>query len=222
MQISSRFTVALHIFACVDTFKDEYKVTSDFLASSINTNPVIIRKILTQLKSAGLINVARGTGGIELTRALSEITFFDVYEAIEPVEDGDLFRFHEAPNPECPVGRNIHALLDDKLKSIQNAMETEMSNSTTQEERLDYLVEEFKADSGEYKDLNTPDNREEKRRILRSLMNIRMPKEISSEILKVQDEYLTERANEKGVVKLSDIPVIRDGLSIWQGDITRL
>ena len=49
-------------------FKDDYKVTSDFLASSINTNPVIIRKILTQLKSAGLINVARGTGGIELTR----------------------------------------------------------------------------------------------------------------------------------------------------------
>ena len=75
MQISSRFTVALHIFTCVDTFKDDYKVTSDFLASSINTNPVIIRKILTQLKRAGLINVARGTGGIELTRDLSEITF---------------------------------------------------------------------------------------------------------------------------------------------------
>ncbi len=55
-----------------------------------------------------------------------------------------------------------------------------MSDSKTQEERLDYLVEEFKADSDEYKDLNIPDNREEKRRILRSLMNIRMPKEISS------------------------------------------
>ena len=130
MQISSRFTVALHIFACVDTFKDEYKVTSDFLAASINTNPVIIRKILTQLKNAGLISVARGTGGIELTRDLSEITFYDVYEAIEPVEDGNLFRFHEAPNPECPVGRNIHTLLDDKLKSIQDVMETEMKKYT--------------------------------------------------------------------------------------------
>lgn len=130
MQISSRFTVALHIFTCVDTFKDEYKVTSDFLASSINTNPVIIRKILTQLKNAGLIHVARGTGGIELTRDLSDITFYDVYEAIEPVEEGDLFRFHEAPNPDCPVGRNIHALLDDKLKAIQNAMEAEMKRYT--------------------------------------------------------------------------------------------
>ena len=97
-----------------------------------------------------------------------------------------------------------------------------MSNIKLQEERLDYLVEEFKADSDEYKDLRTPSNGDEKRRILRSLMNIRMPKEMSPEVLKVQDEYLTERANEKGVVNLSDIPVIRDGLSIWQGDITRL
>ena len=126
MQISSRFTVALHIFACVDTFKDEYKITSDFLAGSINTNPVIIRKILTQLKNAGLITVARGTGGIEPTRPLSEITFYDVYQAIEPVENGDLFHFHDAPNPECPVGRNIHELLDDKLRDIQNAMENKM------------------------------------------------------------------------------------------------
>ena len=97
-----------------------------------------------------------------------------------------------------------------------------MANCKTQEERLDYLVEEFKADSDEYKDLRTPSNDDEKRRILRSLMNIRMPKEMSPEVLRVQDEYLMERAAEKGVVKLSDIPVIRDGLSIWHGDITRL
>ena len=77
MQISSRFTVALHIFTAVDVFKDDYKVTSDFLAGSIGTNPVIIRKLLTQLKSAGLITVARGTGGIELTKDLSEISFYD-------------------------------------------------------------------------------------------------------------------------------------------------
>jgi len=130
MQISSRFTIALHIFTCVETFKDDYKVTSDFLASSINTNPVIIRKILSQLKNAGLITVARGTGGIAPTRPISEITFYDVYQAIEPVENGDLFHFHEAPNPECPVGRNIHSLLDDKLKAIQGAMEAEMKKYT--------------------------------------------------------------------------------------------
>ena len=130
MQISSRFTVALHIFTCMDTFKDDYKITSDFLAGSINTNPVIIRKILTQLKNAGLITVARGTGGISPTRPLKEITFYDVYEAIEPVENGDLFNFHASPNLKCPVGRNIHALLDDKVKGIQLAMENEMKKYT--------------------------------------------------------------------------------------------
>ena len=130
MQISSRFTVALHIFTCVDTFGDKYKITSDFLAESINTNPVIIRKILTQLKNAGLITVARGTGGITPTRPLREITFYDVYEAIEPLENGDLFNFHASPNPNCPVGRNIHTLLDDKLKAIQLAMENEMRKYT--------------------------------------------------------------------------------------------
>ena len=130
MQISSRFTVALHIFTCADVFKDQYKVTSDFLAGSINTNPVIIRKILSQLAKADLITVARGTGGIKINRPLTDITFYDVYEAIEPVENGDLFHFHEAPNPECPVGRNIHKLLDGKLKSIQNAMEDEMRKFT--------------------------------------------------------------------------------------------
>ena len=126
MQISSRFTVALHIFTCVETFKDEHKVTSDFLAGSIGTNPVIIRRILTQLQGAGLITVARGTGGIEPAKELKDISFYDVYQAIEPLEGGELFHFHENPSPQCPVGRNIHALLDGKLKAIQNAMEEEM------------------------------------------------------------------------------------------------
>ncbi|MBQ7432364.1 MAG: Rrf2 family transcriptional regulator [Lachnospiraceae bacterium] len=135
MQISSRFTIALHIFTCVDTFQEEYKVTSDFLASSINTNPVIIRKILTQLKQAGLITVARGTGGITPTRPLSDITFYDVYKAVDSIEDDTLFHFHENPNPQCPVGRNVHGLLDGKLKAIQDAMENEMRKYTIEDLR---------------------------------------------------------------------------------------
>lgn len=97
-----------------------------------------------------------------------------------------------------------------------------MTEKRTQEERLDYLVEMFKADSDAYKDLQTPKDTDGKRRILRSLMNIRMPKEMDADVLAVQDDYLKERIRENGIVRLSDIPVIRDGLSIWQGDITRL
>lgn len=130
MQISSRFTLAIHIFACIDTFGNEYKVTSDFLAGSTNVNPVIIRKILGQLKGAGLIEVARGTGGTTVAKPLDEITFLDVYRAVECVENGSLFHFHENPSTDCPVGKNIHYILDDKLLRVQNAMERELASIT--------------------------------------------------------------------------------------------
>ena len=95
----------------------------------------------------------------------------------------------------------------------------------TQNERLDYLVEEFKTDSVRYKDLTTPSDTEGKRQLLRSLMNIRMPGEMDESVLEIQDDYLQERIRENGIVELSDIPAINDrnsSLSIWQGDITRL
>ena len=126
MRISSRFTIALHIFACMEIFGSDYKITSDFLASSIHVNPVIIRKLLSQLKNAGLIEVARGTGGAKAVRPIEEITFYDVYLAVDLLEEGELFHFHDNPNSACPVGRNIHAVLDDKLSDIQKAMENEM------------------------------------------------------------------------------------------------
>jgi len=97
-----------------------------------------------------------------------------------------------------------------------------MKEKALQEQRLDTLVEAFKADSVQYKDLQTPEDNEGKRRILRSLMNVRMPKKLDDSVLALQDEYLRERIREKGIVTLSEIPVIRDGMSIWQGDITRL
>lgn len=130
MQISSRFTIAIHIFACMEAFGKDYKITSDFLASSIRVNPVIIRKLLSQLKNAGLIQVARGTGGTKAARPPEQITFYDVYLAVDLLEERQLFHFHENPNPDCPVGRNIHALLDDKLIRIQEAMENEMKKYT--------------------------------------------------------------------------------------------
>ena len=91
-----------------------------------------------------------------------------------------------------------------------------------QEERLGYLVEKFKEDSVEYRDLETPRDGEGRQRVLRSLMNIRMPGEMAEDVLAVQNDYLKERAREKGVVTPKDIPVVRDVISIWQGDITRL
>lgn len=130
MQISSRFTIAIHMLTCMEIFKNEYKITSDFLAESIQVHPVIIRRILGQLKEAGLIEVKRGTGGAAITRPLEEITFLDVYRAVECIEENTLFHFHENPNLNCPVGRNIHHVLDDRLRRVQEAMERELEAIT--------------------------------------------------------------------------------------------
>ncbi|WP_449036036.1 protein-ADP-ribose hydrolase [Peptostreptococcus stomatis] len=97
-----------------------------------------------------------------------------------------------------------------------------MNKLRTQEERLNYLLEEFKADSDNYKEIAIPDSVGEKQALLRSLMNIRMPKKMSDQVIRIQDDYLAGRAQEKGIVRLADIPVAKDNLSIWQGDITRL
>ena len=129
MQISSRFTIAVHILTCIDYFADEYTITSDFLADSVGVNPVIIRQVILQLKAAGLVEVVRGKTGITLSRKLEDITLYDVYEAVESVK-GKLFRFHENPNPKCPVGRDIHSALDGKLDKIQETLEAEMKSIT--------------------------------------------------------------------------------------------
>lgn len=107
-----------------------------------------------------------------------------------------------------------------------------MKKFENQEERLDYLLREFKEDSVQYKDLQVMDDYINKRMALRSLMNVRMPRAMTEDIIKIQDDFLTLEAKEKGIVELSDIKTVKeqygsvhpfgDKVSIWQGDITRL
>ena len=123
MQISSRFTIALHILTALETFQGQYRLTSRFLSGSIQANPVIIRNILLQLKAAGFVQIPRGRGSITLLKSPNEISLLDVYKSIEPLEQDKLFSFHKNPNPQCPVGRNIHNILDWRLLSVQQAME---------------------------------------------------------------------------------------------------
>lgn len=118
--------MAVHTLLCIDYFGKTEKVTSDFIAASVGTNPVIIRKLLIQLKAAGLIQVKRGTGGTALEKPIADISLYDVYHAVDCVGGDSLFHFHEHPCPQCPVGKTIHAGLDDRLHQVQDAMEDEM------------------------------------------------------------------------------------------------
>lgn len=130
MQFSSRLPVAVHILLAIVEFEGKEKTTSTFLAGSVNVNPVIIRNTLGQLKTAGLVTVKAGEGGASLAKDPKDITLMDIFDAVEKEEA--LFHFHENPNPECPVGRNVHAILDNKLFAIQEAMWEKMESITLQ------------------------------------------------------------------------------------------
>ena len=112
MQISSRFTVGIHTLLCIAYFQDE--------------------------KAAGLVKVEAGVGGASLAKDPSEITLLDVFDAVSAVDDV-LFAFHDAPNPACPVGKNIHAVLDEKLESANQALRDDLAK-TTLKDLLDAIL----------------------------------------------------------------------------------
>lgn len=130
MQITSKFTIAVHIITAIDYFKDTQKVTSKFLASSVGANPVIVRNVMCALKEADIITISQGKSGITLAKSLDEITFFAIYKAVDAVSEEGLFHFHENPNANCPIGRNIHKGVDQKLNRVQQAMEEELKKIT--------------------------------------------------------------------------------------------
>lgn len=141
MSISSRFSVGIHILALIEINKSGIS-TSEFLAGSVNTNPAVIRKIMGMLKSAGLVNVRPGVAGAELAKELSEITLFDVYKAVNVVQERELFTVHDNPNPECPVGRNIQNTIEPLFSSAQLAMEKVLKSVTLEDVVKDIATKE--------------------------------------------------------------------------------
>ena len=133
MQITSKFTVAVHILTCIDIFGGQMRVTSDFLSGSTGVNAVIVRNVLGQLRNAGIVETRQGSGGAHLAKALDEITLYDIYKAVDCVDDEGLFHFHENPNADCPVGRNIHKAMDGRLQAAQAALENKLKSTTLAE-----------------------------------------------------------------------------------------
>ena len=142
---SSKFTIGVHLLAVIDYLGEDEKVTSSVLAGSIGVNPVIVRNVMGNLKEAGLISISQGKSGISLKKTPGQITFYDVYKAVDSVNEDGLFHFHENPNPECPIGRNIHKAMDSKLERVQMCMEAEMRKITLADVMTD-IQRELKQD----------------------------------------------------------------------------
>jgi DNA-binding IscR family transcriptional regulator len=132
MSISSRFSVGIHILTLIGLDKDGTQ-SSENIAGSVNTNPVVIRKIMGMLKNAGLIKVRPGIAGAQLTKDLSAITLLEVYKAVNVVQEKELFSVHENPNPNCFVGRNIQSTIVPIFSTAQRALEKELENVTLED-----------------------------------------------------------------------------------------
>lgn len=129
--MNTRFAVATHILTFLQTQKGE-PTTSELIASSVNTNPSLIRRLLSQLAKAGLTTAQMGTGGgALLARPADEITLLDVYRAVD--EEADILPIHQSPNPKCPVGRNIQGVLEARIDAAERALHDELGRTTIAE-----------------------------------------------------------------------------------------
>ncbi len=132
MRINTRFTVAIHMLTLIELNKTQPS-TSELIAISVGTNPVVIRQLMSSLKKAGLIEVQSGIPGSKLAKPQDEITLLDVYRAVQKDLDSPLFDFHPTPNPMCPIGRNIEDALNEPLSVAQLAMENALKGYTIQD-----------------------------------------------------------------------------------------
>jgi len=131
MRINTRFAVAIHILTLIElnNLKD-IPNTSENLALSVNTNPVVVRRIIAMLKKAKLVDVRAGVGGASLKRKPIDITWLDIFNAVKDNDDFILFNKHENPNQGCYVGAYIHDVLDNPLYIAQKAMEDKLATFT--------------------------------------------------------------------------------------------
>jgi len=129
--VNSRYSAAIHILSLIATTSDKSLLTSDFIAGSVNTNPVVVRRMIGVLKKAGLLLSHSGVAGYELLVEPKNLTLLAIYQAIDGPEQ--LFAIHDEPNPACAVGREIQHTLEDVYTSIWQAMEAQLQAQTLQD-----------------------------------------------------------------------------------------
>jgi Rrf2 family protein len=137
---NSRLTIAVHALTWLALAhrRGQERLTSDEVAASVNTNPVILRVSLGRLRRAGLVEVSRGAGaGWRLARPPEDISLLDVYDA---VESEPLFGMHHTePNQECPVGRGIRPALGEVYAGVDGAVRRALGRTSVAEVLRDTL-----------------------------------------------------------------------------------
>lgn len=138
MHLSTKYSIAVHCLIFIYEYGKDKRVTSELLALSTGSNPVTIRNIISSLKKEGIISVKFGTGGAAINCPLKEISLYRIYSAVEPDFLSKLIGVHPAPSPFCPVGRNIHKVLDASYEKIRGDLCRSLQSVT-----LDDIVNKY-------------------------------------------------------------------------------
>lgn len=129
MLSSSRFIVAIHALSVLARHADKGPVCSTTIATSVHTNPVVIRRLMAELEKANLVRATAGrSGGFQLERSATGITLADIYQA---VEDENVFRMHKIdPNSACPVAAQMGKILGAPLRAAECALSSSLARTT--------------------------------------------------------------------------------------------
>lgn len=127
---NSRLSVAIHILSLIAS-KPYEQITSDSIAESVNTNPVVIRRMCGLLKRGGMLTSRAGISGASLLKPPADITLLDIYLAVQ--SKSEWFAIHDHPNHRCPIGSKIHPTLNRTFSTIQLTMEKELEHITLQD-----------------------------------------------------------------------------------------
>ncbi|MDE6232739.1 MAG: Rrf2 family transcriptional regulator [Lachnospiraceae bacterium] len=138
MHISTKCSVAIHCLVFIYEYGECKKVTSELLSLSTGSNPVTIRNILSALKKDGILSIKFGTGGTTINCPLNEITLYRICKAIEPDFLSKLIGIHALPSPLCPVGKNIHNVLDCSYQKIRDDLYDSLQKITMENIIADY------------------------------------------------------------------------------------
>ena len=122
---STKYAVSIHILSLIASKKGE-SITSDEIAKSVNTNPALVRRLMSDLKKSGLIQTQTKIGITGLTKTPEEISLLEIFKAVETRQD--LFAIHSDTNTKCPIGANIGCVLEHMNRKIQSSFEVELGN----------------------------------------------------------------------------------------------
>jgi len=139
MRVSTRFSDSVHILAFIDVYQ-ETKLSSETIASSIETSPVVVRRLMGVLREAGLIETKKGSAEPKLAKPTKEITLLDVYLAVEG--DKQLFTLDTSTNPDCIVGGNIQKVLGTYYEDAKMAALRKFNDVSLQDIIETILVEQ--------------------------------------------------------------------------------